>query len=89
MIRCKIRRLGLEVGAVAELFGSHGINGDRLRIAHGIPHKIDHMHAEINERPAAGARFVAEPAAGVAVAAQIGRFGIIDVAERVAVDKFF
>ena len=47
------------------------------------------MHAEIDERPAAGARLVAEPAAGVAVAAQIGRFGIIDVAERVAVDKFF
>ena len=45
------------------------------------------MHAQIDQRAAAGARLIAEPAAWAALAAQVGRLGIIDIAQAIVIDQ--
>ena len=45
------------------------------------------MHAQVDQRAAAGALLVAEPAAREALAAQVGGLGVVDFAELVVVDE--
>ena len=47
------------------------------------------MHAEVNQRTAAGKRLIAEPTARAASAAQINGLCIINIAEQACVDAFF
>ena len=47
------------------------------------------MYAQIDQRAAARARFVAKPAAGTTLAAQILRLRVVDFAKAAAVDKVF
>jgi len=72
---------------VAELVKCCAVDRNRLRTAGKIAGQIDYMNAQIDQRSAAGAGFVAEPAAGAAVAAQISGLGVIDIAKITVVDK--
>ena len=45
------------------------------------------MHAQIDQRAAAGAGLVAEPAARATLAAQVGRLGIVNIAKVAVIDE--
>ena len=65
---------------VAEVIVGHAVDRDRLRATRQIAAKVDDVHAQIDQRTAAGIALVAEPAARTAAPAEVGRFGEVDVA---------
>ena len=72
---------GLDVVPGADLIEGGAEDGDGLGVAHDIAGQVDDVDAQVDQRAAAGAGLVAEPAAGEAAAAQVGGLGVVDVAE--------
>ena len=74
-----------DIGAVKQFLIGCTVDGNGFRIALEIAHEVDDVHAQVDQRTAAGAGLVAEPAARMTVAADIGSFGIIDFAKEIGV----
>jgi hypothetical protein len=81
VIGCFVKGKVLDVGAITKLVVCISADGLHFRTTHQVPAKIDHVDAQVDQRPSTGSLLVSKPSTRISQTAQAGCFGVVDIPE--------